>query len=84
MLTLSESNQTHRKENIVSKSILVKRYKDERAYQKDAQRMVRRGYKVTSVTSEMQRAGCARILTLGIFTLLFPPKPQLVVTYILA
>lgn len=63
------------------KPIVVKRYKDERAYQRDAQRWVRRGYKVSHVISEKPRAGCARILTLGLFTLLFPPKSELVVTY---
>lgn len=63
------------------KPIVVKRYKDEREYQRDAQRMARKGYKVVSSTSEKPRAGCARILTLGIFTLLFPPKPEFVVTY---
>ncbi len=65
------------------KSILVKRYKDEREYQRDAQRMIKRGYKIATVTSETPRAGCARILTLGIFTLFFPPKAQFVVTYTL-
>ena len=63
------------------KSIIVKRYKDERAYQRDAQRWARRGYKVANVTSEKPRAGCGRILTLGLLTLIFPPKPEFVVTY---
>lgn len=63
------------------KSIVVKRYKNERDYQRDAQRMSKRSYHVVSVTSEKPRAGCLRIVSLGLFTLIFPPKPELVVTY---
>lgn len=63
------------------KSVVVKRYKSEKQYQQDAQRMTAQGYKVVSVTSEQPRAGCLRIVTLGIFTLLWPPRPVLVVTY---
>lgn len=65
-------------------TIVVKRYKNDREYQRDAQRMTKRGYKVINVTSERPRAGCARLITLGIFTLIFPPKPEMVVTYSLA
>lgn len=62
-------------------TVMVKRYRTEREYQRDAGRMAKRGYRVAHVVSETQRAGCMRIVTLGIFTLLFPPKPQFVVTY---
>jgi len=65
----------------MKKSIIVKRYKSQKAYQADALRMKARGYEVASITSEQPRAGCLRIITLGIFTLLFPPKPVLIVTY---
>lgn len=61
--------------------VVVKRYKDEREYQRDAGRMLKRGYRVAHVVSETQRSGCMRIVTLGIFTMLFPPKAQFVVTY---
>ena len=63
------------------KSIIVKRYKSQAAYQRDAGRLAKQGYTVTDVTSEQPRAGCLRILTLGIFAWLFKPKPVLVVTY---
>jgi len=66
------------------KTIVVKRYPNERDYQRDAQKMARKNYKVVSVTSDKPRAGCMRILTLGIFTLIFPPKTELVVTYSMA
>lgn len=61
--------------------IIVRRYPSERQYQGDAQRWARRGYRVVSVTSEAPRAGCMRLLTLGIFAMIFRPKPVLVVTY---
>ena len=60
------------------KTILVRRYKTDPEYQKDANKLARDGYTVTSTTSEQPRSGCLRILTLGI---LFKPKPVLVVTY---
>jgi len=62
-------------------AVVVRRYKSEREYQKDAGRWAKRGYRVAHVVSETQRAGCMRLLTLGIFTLLFPPKAAFVVTY---
>jgi len=61
-----------------SKTILVRRYKTDPEYQKDANKLAKQGYVVVNATSEQPRSGCLRILTLGI---LFKPKPQLVVTY---
>lgn len=59
-------------------AIVVKRYKNERDYQKDAQKMTRKKYKVINVVSEQQRNGLMRIFLIGFF---FPPKAQLIVTY---
>jgi hypothetical protein len=59
----------------------VKRYKGEKAYQRDANRMSAKGWQVISVTSENPRAGCGRILAIGIFAALWKPKPVLIVTY---
>lgn len=61
--------------------IVVRRYQSERDYERDAPRWVKRGYRVAHVVSETPRAGCMRIVTLGIFTLLFPPKAVFIVTY---
>ena len=62
--------------------VSVKRYKQEKAYRKDASRMASKGWKVISVTSEQQRSGCLRIiLTGGIGALIWKPKPDFVVTY---
>lgn len=60
------------------RQVIVKRYKNERQYQRDAQKMARKGYKVMSAVSEIQRSGCLRILLIGV---LFPPRPQLIVTF---
>lgn len=60
------------------KSVIVKRYRSEREYQRDAQKMARKQYNVMNVVSENQRSGCMRIFLIGIF---FPPKAQLIVTY---
>jgi hypothetical protein len=59
-------------------SIVVKRYKNEREYQRDAQKMARKKYKIQSVVSEQQRSGLMRLFLIGFF---FPPKAQLIVTY---
>lgn len=62
-------------------AIVVKRYSNEREYQKDAKNMLSKGYEVQSVISEQPRSGCARIILIGIFAAIFKPKPVLVVTY---
>ena len=64
--------------------IVVRQYRDNRQYQSDARRMMKRGYRVISAVSEAPRAGCLRILTLGIFAMVFRPAPVWVVTYQLA
>lgn len=67
-----------------NKRILIRQYKSENAFRHDAERLANRGYIVATVTNQQPRAGCLRILTLGLFTLIFPPKPVLIVTYRLA
>lgn len=66
---------------MAKKAIEVKRYKDEKEYQKDANKMLAKGYEVQSVISEQPRSGCARWMTIGIFAAIFKPKPVQVVTY---
>jgi len=61
--------------------IIVKRYKNEREFQQDAKKMIRKGYEVQAVTSEQPRSGITRIFLLGIFAGIFKPKPVLIVTY---
>lgn len=65
----------------MARNIIVKRYKTEQQYQRDAGRMAKRGYKVAGMTSERPSRGCLAALTFGLFVLLFPPKPQYIVTY---
>lgn len=66
---------------MAKKQIIVKRYKSEKAYQRDARRMQKRGYEVVSVTTENVGRGCLSWALLGIFALLRKPKSELVVTY---
>ena len=61
--------------------VIIKRYKNEKAFQKDARKLAKKGWAVQTVTSEQPRAGCARWLTIGLFAVIFKPKPELVVTY---
>ena len=67
------------------KKIIVKNYKTESIYQKDAERMIKKGYEVINVTSKQPRRGwfflIFALLTFGLLLLLFKPKPVLVVTY---
>lgn len=60
---------------------MVRVYKNPKAYQKDASKLAKDQWQSDSVTERKPRAGIGRILSLGFFTLLFPPKPELVVTY---
>lgn len=60
---------------------MVRVYKKPDEYQRDAQRLAAQGWIVANTMERRPRAGCARILTLGLFTLVFPPKPELVITY---
>lgn len=65
-------------------SIVVKRYKDEKEYQKDAQRMGKRGYKVVNTLNERPRRSFFTVIMTGFLVLLFPRKTQYVVTYSLS
>ena len=66
------------------KPIIVKSYKNDKSYRKDAPRMARRGYEVSNVESFKERQGCAGM---GCKAIIFLPwaflgkKPALVVTY---
>lgn len=63
------------------KSIVVRTYKSSRSYERDARRMAGRGYKIQSVTSQTRNPGFMRFITLGLFALVFKPRPILVATY---
>ena len=56
-------------------------YSNPNNYARDAKRLAQSGWVPISVTERRPRAGCLRIVTLGLWTLVFPPKPELVVTY---
>lgn len=59
----------------------VKSYAGDKAYRRDAAKMAAKGWRVVNTTEERPRPGCGRIVGLGLFAAVFPPKPRLVVTY---
>lgn len=61
---------------------IIRIYRKPDEYQRDAQRLSRDGWSVSNVTERRPRSGCLRVfLLLGFLALVFPPKPELVVTY---
>ena len=61
--------------------VLVKRYANERQFERDARELAKQGYVVTDVATKQPRIGLMRIILLGFFALLFKPKAQIIVTY---
>lgn len=61
---------------------MVRVYKSPEAYRKDAAKLAKQGWSVQSVTERRPRSGCMRLLLLWFVVLIFPPKPELVVTYV--
>jgi hypothetical protein len=62
--------------------MMVREYRSTKEYQKSAERLAKQGWTVQSVTERQPRAGCARILFLGLFAGIFRPKSILVVTFV--
>lgn len=65
----------------MAKPVVVKRYKSDKEYQKDATKMIGQGYEVANTVSEDQRSGCMRWLMIGPLALIFKPKAKHVITY---
>lgn len=62
--------------------VLVKTYDKEQHYVADAPRQSADGWQIVSTNTFQPRSGWARILfTLGWMAVVYPPKPQIVVTY---
>jgi hypothetical protein len=61
--------------------IFVMVYTDPAHYSKDIHNRASQGWTPISVTERRPRPGILRILTLGLWSAVFPPKPELVVTY---
>ena len=72
-------DELHREETTAE--VVVHEYRDTPTYERYAQEMAELGWQVVDVTERQPRAGCLRIVTLGLWSLVFPPKPMLVVTY---
>lgn len=64
------------------KETVVRVYTSPKDFERDTPRFAAEGWIVASVTHRQPRRGCGRILLMGvIFAFIFPPKPELVVTY---
>lgn len=62
---------------------MVRVYRGTAAYRREAQRLAQEGWVVANTVEHRPRSGCLRVfLLLGIFALVFPPKPELTVTYV--
>lgn len=59
----------------------VRTYGSQTEFQRDANRMGAEGWRVTSTMDQQQRSGCMRMMTLGLFALVWKPKAKIVVTY---
>lgn len=61
---------------------MVRVYTKPEDYSRDAAKLAKDGWVAAQVTERQPRRGCGRILLMGvIFAFIFPPKPELVVTY---
>ena len=69
----------------MKETIVIKSYKNEKGYRRDAKKMAKKGYSVMGVENFKENQGCG---LLGCKALIFLPlvligkKPKLVVTYI--
>lgn len=66
---------------VENRETVVRVYKKPKEYEKDASKMAKDNWSVESVTERRPRSGIGRIATLMLLALVFPPKPELVVTY---
>ena len=60
---------------------MVRVYKETKDYQKDQSKLAKDGWTTATMVERKPRAGIGRIATLGVMSVVRPPKPELVVTY---
>jgi hypothetical protein len=59
----------------------VKEYRDSKQFRKDARRLAIEGWEVVSSTGLRARSGCLRLLLMGPFAIMIPPRDRVIVTY---
>lgn len=64
-----------------NQKIMIREYADRFQYQQDAAKLSIEGWRVTAVNESRQNAGCLRLLTLGLISLVVRPKDHFIVTY---
>ncbi len=60
---------------------VVREYASHTAFRTDAAKLAVTGFVVSNVSEMTQRSGCLRMLTLGIFALIWRPPSHIIVTY---
>lgn len=61
---------------------IMRTYTSAKEFERDRAKLANDGWTVLSTTEHRPRQGCLRIILLAfIFAFMFPPKPQIVVTY---
>ena len=61
---------------------ITRTYTSAKAFQQDSAKLAAEGWTVLTTTEHRPRQGCMRIILMAfIFAFMFPPKPQIVVTY---
>lgn len=61
--------------------VQIRTYRSTRQFNVDAQQMAAQGWIVANTMERRPRIGCLRIILTGFLALLFPPAPEIVVTY---
>jgi hypothetical protein len=65
----------------LSSGFLIRQYKEEKEFQKDVQVLTPQGWRVQQVIHQEQRAGAARIATIGLGAMVWKPKAKLLAVY---
>jgi hypothetical protein len=81
VITPYDAESERRRAAAVAAGVYVKSYPDQRAFQRHAAELATDHWVVSSVVERKPNAGCLRIALLWWFVLIFPPRPELLVTY---
>lgn len=67
---------------MASSETMVRTYKTAQEFNMDSATLATQGWRIANVIEQQHSPGCARILFLGLWSLIFKPKPTLLVTYV--
>lgn len=61
--------------------VVTREYKSDKAFNRDAEKMLAAGYRIAHEQFIQPRSGCRRYVLTGGLALIWKPKPKLRVTY---